>query len=100
MPNVCYMIKFRRAVFDLTIPFNVLAVLWVGRGLFGATLAGIALLMLVFIVPVLVVALIASTALAFSQPPKTGAAFLRPDSRPSNFLADHADTRCCDRRCG
>lgn len=64
------MIKFRRAVFDLMIPFNVIAALWVwvGRGLFGATLGWIALLMLVFIVPVLVVALITSTALAFSQP--------------------------------
>ncbi|QCH23393.1 MULTISPECIES: hypothetical protein [Mycobacteriaceae] len=64
------MIKFRRAVFDLMIPFNVMAALWVwvGRGVFGATLGWIALLMLVFIVPVLVVALIASTALAFSQP--------------------------------
>lgn len=64
------MIKFRRAVFDLMIPFNVIAALWVwvGRGLFGATLGWIALLMLVLIVPVLVVALIASTALAFSQP--------------------------------
>ncbi|WP_078327523.1 hypothetical protein [Mycobacteroides salmoniphilum] len=64
------MIKFRRAVFDLMIPFNVMAALWVwvGRGVFGVTLAWIALLMLVFIVPVLVVALIASTALAFSQP--------------------------------
>ncbi|KRQ26423.1 hypothetical protein AOT83_19005 [Mycobacteroides sp. H001] len=64
------MIRFRRAVFDLMIPFNVIAALWVwvGRGLFGATLGWIALLMLVFIVPVLVVALIASTTLAFSQP--------------------------------
>lgn len=64
------MIKFRRAVFDVMIPLNVMAALWVwvGRGLFGATLGWIALLMLVLIVPVLVVALIASTALAFSQP--------------------------------
>lgn len=60
---------FRQAVFYAMIPMNIALILWVwiGRGLFGVTLMWIAAFMLFTFVPLALLMLTTSTALAFAQ---------------------------------
>jgi hypothetical protein len=62
--------RFRQIVFNLTVPMNVFLVVWVwvGRGLFGATLGWIAAFFTVLGLPIMIVTLGLATVLVLRQP--------------------------------
>ncbi|MGB3480754.1 MAG: hypothetical protein WBB07_00875 [Mycobacterium sp.] len=64
------MVRFPQIVFGLTIPVNIVVILWVwlGRGFFDVTLGWIFAFFVFTALPVMVVALTLTTVLMFNQP--------------------------------